>query len=31
LVNFARRLTSSDFTAFWYSCKLIILTSTIIY
>jgi hypothetical protein len=22
LVNFARRLTSSDFTAFWYSCKL---------
>jgi hypothetical protein len=21
-VNFARRLTSSDFTAFWYSCKL---------
>lgn len=22
LVNFTRRLTSSDFTAFWYSCKL---------
>jgi hypothetical protein len=21
LVNFTRRLTSSDFTAFWYSCK----------
>lgn len=23
LVNFTRRLTSSDFTAFWYSCKLL--------
>lgn len=29
LVNFARRLTSSDFTAFWYSCKLLTLASTI--
>lgn len=23
LVNFTRRLTSSDFTSFWYSCKLL--------
>ena len=27
VVNFTRRLTSSDFTAFWYSCKFAILTS----